>query len=110
MEYGYIDIDTDATSEAMCRNRNDSTRANYDGMVRVWYFAKFGDTDMQCLVLPPKPDCTQGGWTRVNHLGNSRDGVPLNYTWTLPYFPSGEAKLAVLRIRYVHEVFARVQC
>lgn len=55
----------------------------------------------ECLVLPNAPACMQGGWTRVNHLGNGRDGVPLNITWRIPYFPSNTTKLAVLRVRYV---------
>lgn len=30
------------------------------------------------------PDCVQGAWSRVNHLGNGRDGQPLTYNWTIP--------------------------
>jgi len=32
----------------------------------------------------PAPDCGQVGWSRVNHLGNGRDGQALTYNWTLP--------------------------
>jgi len=32
----------------------------------------------------PPVDCRQVGWSRDNHLGNSRDGQPLTYNWTLP--------------------------
>ena len=53
-------------------------------------------------MLPDPPVCEQVGWTRVNHLGNSQEGVPLNFTWRLPYFPSGNDKIAVLRIRYMY--------
>jgi len=31
-------------------------------------------------------DCVQVGWSRVNHLGNGREGQPLSYNWTLPTF------------------------
>ena len=32
----------------------------------------------------PAPKCRQVDWSRVNHLGNGRDGQPLMYNWTLP--------------------------
>ena len=93
-EYAYIEIDSVATTEVQCNNRE----AN-DGISRVWAPAHFGENP-SCLVLASAPACEQVGWSRVNHLGNGRDGVPLNYTWKLPYFPSGNSKLAVLRMRY----------
>ena len=92
-EYGYIDIDSTATSEAACNRQNNS-----DGYRRVWAPRDILQSP-ECLVLPGPPACMQGGWTRVNHLGNSRDGVPLNITWRIPYFPSNTAKLAVVRVR-----------
>lgn len=36
---------------------------------------------------------------RSNHLGNGRDGLPLDYKWLLPYFPSGAEKRCVFRMR-----------
>lgn len=60
---------------------------------------RHGKVNKECLVRLPKPDCKQAGWTRVNHLGNGREGVPLNYTWTLPSFPSGKDQRCILRIR-----------
>ena len=51
-------------------------------------------------MLLKAPDCRQAPWSRSNHLGNGRDGVPLNYTWVLPYFPSMETQRCVFRIRY----------
>ncbi|XP_074661736.1 protein DD3-3-like isoform X2 [Tubulanus polymorphus] len=54
----------------------------------------------ECLVELNPPSCSGAGWTRSNHLGNGREGYPLNYTWALPYFPSNAAKQCVLRIRY----------
>ena len=96
MEYAWID--TEDISEEECRNKN-----NTDGYRRVYYQPKHGE-DRTCLVLPNAPECIQGGWTRVNHLGNSRDGVPLNYTWRVPYFPSQRNKLAVIRVRWVWSV------
>ena len=92
-EYAYID--TEGGSQQQCVQRN-----NTDGYRRVWARRDVGEA-AECLVLPNAPTCIQGGWTRVNHLGNGRDGVPLNFTWTIPYFPSGRSKLAVLRVRYV---------
>lgn len=91
-EYAYID--EEEGTEQQCINRN-----NTNGLRRVWAPKAFGD-DPSCLVLPNAPECIQGGWSRDNHLGNGRDGVPLNYTWTLPYFPSGRSKIAILRLRW----------
>ena len=89
----YAWIDTENVTQATCLQRN-----NTDGYQRIWYPPKFGEA-ATCLVLPNAPECVQVGWTRDNHLGNSRDGVPLNYTWNIPHFPSGRTKRAVLRIR-----------
>jgi len=54
----------------------------------------------------PAPVCAGNDWSRVNHLGNGRDGVPLTYAWTLPTLDAhiktdanGLAK-CVLRMRY----------
>lgn len=30
------------------------------------------------------PICRQGEWSRVNHLGNGKNGQPLTFNWTLP--------------------------
>lgn len=86
LSYPYIDIES--VPEADCT-----------GDSRVWAPANYGENS-RCLVLAPPVDCQQVGWTRVNHLGNGRDGVPLNYTWTIPYFPSQEEKKIIIRIRY----------
>ncbi len=103
MEYGYIDIDTESDTQPLCEGPHD------DDLSRVWYSPSYG-TPKECLVLPPAPVCEQAGWTRVNHLGNSRDGVPLNFTWTIPYFPSNTSKLAVVRIRLVGMMSLCVVC
>lgn len=68
----------------------------YD-MEKINNFEPIGDV---CFVQPQQVDCAAAGWTRTNHLGNGREGVPLNYTWVLPYFPSKKDKRCVLRIRY----------
>ena len=91
----YAHIDTEEVSLQECQRRN-----NTDGYMRMWA-PKDVNQPSECLVLPNAPACMQGGWTRVNHLGNGRDGVPLNITWRIPYFPSNRTKLAVLRVRYV---------
>nr|XP_039273175.1 protein DD3-3-like [Styela clava] len=53
-----------------------------------------------CFVQPPEIDCKAADWSRVNHLGNGRAGHPLNYTWVLPHYPSGNKKRCILRARY----------
>ena len=95
-EYAYIDYDRDINNPTACNQRN-----NTDGYRRVWAKRTFSDTQSRCLILPGPPECVQAGWSRDNHLGNGRDGVPLNYTWRIPYFPSQRSKLAVVRIRCV---------
>ena len=84
--YAYLDI-LNITTEAACR-----------GPDRVWAQPWLHEPPA-CLVLPPEPDCLAAGWTRVNHLGNGRDGVPLNYTWRLPHFPTRRSQRCVLRLR-----------
>ena len=91
--YAYIDV-VAAAGESDCLQRN----TNDDGLTYVWKPKKIGESP-SCLVLPPQPDCQAADWTRVNHLGNGRAGVPLNYTWRLPYFPSNEMKRVVVRLR-----------
>lgn len=86
--YAYLDIDDEVSTEAACT-----------GSDRVWA-QPWLHSAPACLVLPPVPECKKAGWTRVNHLGNGRDGVPLNYTWRLPHFPSGSSQRCVLRLRY----------
>ena len=95
-EYAYIDYDRDITNLADCEARN---RTNIDGYRRVWAKTTYYDFNYRCLILPGPPECIQADWSRDNHLGNGRDGVPLNYTWKIPYFPSQTNKLAVVRIR-----------
>lgn len=63
----------------------------------------------RCLVALEKPHCDLASWSRDNHLGNGRDGVPLNYTWVLPYFPSKTDQRCIFRIRFVL-FFALRQC
>lgn len=85
--YAYLDIDYEVTTEDACT-----------GSDRVWAQPWLHQNNA-CLILLPEPHCSGVGWTRVNHLGNGRDGVPLNYTWRLPHFPSGRPQRCVLRIR-----------
>ena len=87
----YIDIES--VSKRICEHLNGT-----DGYTRYWDSPTF-EGDNTCLVAPKVPTCTLAPWSRVNHLGNGREGVPLNYTWTIPYFPSRNTKLAVLRLR-----------
>lgn len=95
-EYGYVDIDTTIANLAECLAKNTTLPSGYS---TVWAQASWAEASEQCLILGPPPECDQVGWSRVNHLGNSREGVPLNYTWRIPSF-FGKNKLAVVRIRY----------
>jgi len=84
----FLEKDTSKTTEAAC------TAAG-----NVWGRAIYG-TAKECLVPLPKPDCRASEWSRVNHLGNGKEGEALNYTWELPHFPSGQDQRCVLRLRY----------
>lgn len=53
----------------------------------------------RCYVALDKPHCELAPWSRDNHLGNGRDGVPLNYTWVLPHFPSKKDQRCIFRLR-----------
>ena len=88
--YAYLDILDNITTEAAC--------VGSDHPDRVWA-QPWLHQEPTCLVLPPVPDCGAANWTRVNHLGNGRDGVPLNYTWRLPHFPTERSHRCVLRLR-----------
>ena len=59
-----------------------------------------GSVNKECLVSLDKPDCIQAPWSRDNHLGNGKEGEALNYTWSIPYFPSVQKQRCVIRIRY----------
>jgi len=57
----------------------------------------------------PAPVCQQADWSRVNHLGNGREGQPLTFNWTIPelsklgqYFDTKNNQFAkcALRLRY----------
>ena len=60
------------------------------------------DSYKKCLVALTEPDCKLAPWSRDNHHGNGREGVPLNYTWVLPHFPysSNIKQRCVFRMRY----------
>jgi hypothetical protein len=95
-QYNYLEVDSSRSSMAACeRDPNPGT----DGYRRKWAKPLFSDTDA-CLVLLPPPECLPAAWSRVNHHGNGRDGAMLNYTWTIPYFPSGDIQRCVFRMRY----------
>ncbi len=95
-EYGYIDTTDDDVDD--CMRRNETLTRGYSTR---WHYRQWGNTSKECLVLGPPPECIQVGWSRVNHLGNGRDGVPLNYTWKIPHFIGDKMKLAVVRMRWV---------
>ena len=81
---------------AACAAHNEN---NEDGYHCVWAKPTYHVDNYQCLILPGPPECVQAGWSRDNLLGNGRDGVLLNYTWRILYFPNQTYELAVVRIR-----------
>ena len=90
--YNFLEIDSTRTEQTCAVDNNAQ-------VTRKWARG-YRDMAQRCLVLLKEPDCRQAGWTRVNHLGNSRSGLPLNYTWELPYFMDGQERRCVLRIRF----------
>lgn len=92
----YLEKASALTSEGQC------TSTNTGGMTYIWA-VPFDATDVtkkECLVRLDQPDCKEAQYSRSNHLGNGADGKPNSYIWTLPYFPSGNTKRCVFRIRY----------
>jgi hypothetical protein len=55
----------------------------------------------KCLVALDKPHCELAPWSRDNHHGNGRDGVPLNYTWVLPHFKKDQRCIFRLRLETI---------
>ena len=86
----YLEKAPKFTTEAACKAA---------GKDYVWGIPYRGDKE-ECLVRLSAPECKAAPWSRVNHLGNGREGVALNYTWTLPAFPSKKDYRCVMRIRY----------
>jgi len=88
----YLEKEKTAKSRKACESK--------DG--RVWALPYGAETinDEECLVLAPPLVCQKAPFTRTNHLGNTPEGTPPNFTWHLPNFPSGTFKRCVLRIRY----------
>nr|XP_002122731.1 protein DD3-3-like [Ciona intestinalis] len=104
--HNYLELAPTYTTEATCLAQNTAEKTSA-GIVYAWgkpyNQKKIVDHETindACFVKPPVLDCKPAGWSRVNHLGNSLDGVPLNYTWKIPHFPSGNKKRCVFRIRY----------
>ncbi|GFO22633.1 protein dd3-3-like [Plakobranchus ocellatus] len=93
--HNYLEKAKDRRSKSACE------RTKTSGLTYHWAVAYDSkDYRPECLVKLHAPDCTEAPWSRSNHLGNGRDGNPLSYKWTLPYFPSAKTKRCVFRIRY----------
>ncbi|XP_065673651.1 protein DD3-3 isoform X2 [Hydra vulgaris] len=92
----YLEIDTES-SENACSAKNNAQRNS--GITYFWGRPMYGK-DKKCLIKLKEPDCKEAQFSRANHLGNGADLNMLNYTWTLPYFPSNTPQQCVLRIRY----------
>lgn len=84
------------TSEAQC------TGQTTGGMTFIWAVPYDAEdvTKKECLVKLDRPDCRAADLSRSNHLGNTVNGEMLHYNWLLPYFPSGNLKRCVFRMRY----------
>ncbi|CAK8683460.1 unnamed protein product [Clavelina lepadiformis] len=103
--HNYLELAPDfAASEANCLAQNNGNTGKvlykwgkpYD-VQKIVNHEEILDT---CFVAAPPLDCQPADWSRVNHLGNGRDGQPLSYKWTLPYFPGHKDKRCVFRMRY----------
>ncbi|GFO44390.1 protein dd3-3-like [Plakobranchus ocellatus] len=93
--HNYLEKATDKHNKGACE------RTKTSGLTYHWAVAYDSkDYKPECLVKLDAPDCTEAPWSRSNHHGNGRDGNPLSYKWTLPYFPSGKTKRCAFRIRY----------
>ncbi|XP_076469495.1 protein DD3-3-like [Babylonia areolata] len=94
--HNYLEKAPQYTSKRSCE------RARSGTVTYVWG-VPYDATDynqQQCLAKLPAPQCFEAPWSRSNHLGNGADGKALTYDWKLPYFPSGETKRCVFRMRY----------
>lgn len=99
--YQMLELAPEYTSQADCeKDHNDNMSYKWGLPLDSAKIDNHEDIVPVCFVQPSPIDCQAAGWTRTNHLGNGRDGQPLQYDWTLPYFPSGKDKRCVLRIRY----------
>ena len=93
-QWSYLEIDDRHSTKGACEGDSSG------GFKRKWARPSYAESAERCLVLPPAPQCLQAPWSRVNHLGNGRDGVALNYDWVLPHFPSGDTQRCVFRMRW----------
>ena len=94
-QWSYLEVDANHDNQGACEGDRSG------GFTRKWAKINYQASAESCLVLPPAPECLQAPWSRVNHLGNGRDGVALNYDWVLPHFPSGDIQRCVFRMRWV---------
>ncbi|CAL1539912.1 unnamed protein product [Lymnaea stagnalis] len=93
--YNYLEKASDKKSKSACENTQTT------GYTYKWEVAYDSPSyQPECLILLDAPYCEEAPWSRSNHLGNGRNGVPLNYTWTIPFFPSGKSKRCAFRFRY----------
>jgi hypothetical protein len=97
----YLELAPEYTTKAQCEAQSEGTikykwGKPYDPK-KIVNHQNIADA---CMVALPEVDCKPADWSRVNHLGNGRDPLPLNYTWELPYFPSEKRKRCVFRLRY----------
>lgn len=94
--HNYLEKAPAYTSESQC------TRQSAGGYTYIWAVPYDADdvTEKECLIKLDPPQCRAADYSRSNHLGNGVDGKALSYDWTLPYFPSGNTKRCVFRIRY----------
>lgn len=94
--YNFLEYAPEYTTQQQCLN------AQTKGGLPLFWALPSDSVDMQpkCLVQLPVPDCQQAPWSRSNHNGNGLFGVMTNYTWTLPFYPSGTEQRCAFRLRY----------
>lgn len=96
--HSFLEVINAATSESKCNTYKAADKRNKIS----WMALRSDSTAKKCVVQAPPPTCGQAPWTRVNHLGNSIDtaGNASRVETDIPYFPSGESKRCVMRLRY----------
>ena len=79
------------------KRRHTRERTTWVVMCILFWVVVVVVVDVVIIVVATPSFCSL---TSIPQSGNTPDGTPANFTWTLPHFPSGKAKRCALRIRY----------